>query len=150
MSRNLVTNANGEVIQVARTRGTLLVCATGCCCGRTDEGYPPVPTDLYHNEWERRRVRNYVHLTIGGCIGPCALANVVLLLYEGRALWFHSINSEALVGALYDYIEACVDADTCLPVPAPLAPYQFTASTWEPRPDGQHVHDLGPRRRVNA
>lgn len=150
MSRNPVTNYRGEEIHVARTRGTLLVCATGCCCGRADDGYPPVPTDLYHNEWERRRVRNYVHLTIGGCLGPCALANVVLLLFDGHALWFHSINSDALILALYDYIETMIDADAYVPAPAALAPYRFTASTWEPRPDGQPVHDLGPRRKANV
>ena len=30
--------------------------AVGCCCGITERGYAPVPTDLYHNEWERRRL----------------------------------------------------------------------------------------------
>ena len=41
-------------------------------------------------------------LTIGGCLGPCALANVALLLFDGRALWLHSMNTEARVLALYD------------------------------------------------
>src|SRR5262245_1601659 len=79
--RNLVVRPDGRVIDVARPRGQLFVCATGCCCGRTTEGFPAVPTELYHNEWERRQLRNIVHLTIGGCLGPCALANVVLLLF---------------------------------------------------------------------
>ena len=82
----------------------------GCCCGRTEDGFAPVPTELYHDEWERRRLRNVVHLTIGGCLGPCALANVVLLLLDGQALWFHSMDSDALVLALYDHIEAMLDA----------------------------------------
>ena len=64
---------------------------TACCCGRVQDGYAPVPRDLYHAEWERRGLRNRVHLTIGGCLGPCALANVVMLLFDGRQAWFHSI-----------------------------------------------------------
>jgi cobaltochelatase CobN len=122
------------------------VCASGCCCGRTEDGFAPVPAERYHAEWERRRLRNVVHLTVGGCLGPCALANVVLLLFDGQALWFHSIDSDALVLALYDHVEAMLEADGCLPVPAALAPYQFTASAWQPRPDGQPVDDFRPRR----
>ena len=135
--RNLVVRPDGRLVDVARPRGQLFVCAAGCCCGRIDDGFPAVPTSLYHTEWERRRLRNVVHLTIGGCLGPCALANVVLLLFDGRALWFHSLNSDALVLALYDHVEAMLGADGCLPAPAGLVPYQFTASAWQPRPDGQ-------------
>jgi len=85
-----------------------------------------VPTQLYHDEWERRRLREIVHLTIGGCLGPCVLANVVLLLFDGRARWFHSINADALVLALYDYIDAMLKADACLPPPLALAHCQFS------------------------
>ena len=74
---------DGRLVNVARPRGQLFVCATGCCCGRTEDGFAPVPSQLYHEEWERRRLRNVVHLTSGGCLGPCALANVVLLLFDG-------------------------------------------------------------------
>lgn len=101
----------------------------------------PVPVDRYHAEWEQRRLRNIVHLTIGGCLGPCALANVAMLLFDGQALWFHSVNSEALVLSLYDYIEQMLAADRYLPPPPPLAALQFTASAWQPRPDGQPVDD---------
>ena len=148
--RNLVRRADGRPVNVARFRGQLFVCATGCCCGRTDDGFAPVPTELYHDEWERRRLRNLVHLTVGGCLGPCALANVVLLLFDGRALWFHSINSEALVVDLYELIERLLEAEGEVPVPASLALCQFTASVWQSRPDGQPVDDYRPRRRITA
>jgi nitrile hydratase accessory protein len=144
--RNLVVRPDGRAVNVARLRGQLFVCATGCCCGRTDDGFPAVPTELYHGEWERRRLRNVVHLTIGGCLGPCALANVVLLLFDGQAQWFHSIDSEALVRALYDHVDAMLAADGCRPAPPTLTPYHFTASAWQPRPDGQPVDDFRPRR----
>jgi nitrile hydratase accessory protein len=147
--RNLVQRADGRPVNVARFRGQLFVCASGCCCGRTEDGFAPVPTELYHREWERRRLRNVVHLTIGGCLGPCALANVVLLLFDGQAQWFQSVNSEALVLALYDHVERMLEADAPLPAPAALAPWQFTASTWQSRPDGQPVEDARPRRWTN-
>ena len=144
--RNIVPRADGRLVNVARPRGQLFVCATGCCCGRTQDGWPAVPTELYHQEWERRRLRNIVHLTVAGCLGPCALANVVLLLFDGQALWFHSMDSEAVVLSLYDVIERMLDSDGCVPLPHELVRRQFTASAWQPRPDGLPVEDFRPRR----
>ena len=111
-----------------------------------------VPRDVYHAEWERRRLRNIVHLTVGGCLGPCALANVALLLLDGHVYWFHSVNSEAIVRALYDYAEALLDAGHPLPPPAPLDALHFTASTWQRRPDGTPLDDgdRWARRRADA
>jgi cobaltochelatase CobN len=146
--RNLVVRPDGRPVNVARPRGQLFVCASGCCCGRTEDGFAAVPAETFHREWERRCLRNLVHLTIGGCLGPCALANVVMLLFDSEAQWFHSINSDALAVALYDHIDAMLDAGACLPPPPPLAAYHFTASAWQPRPDGQPVDDYRPRRRV--
>jgi nitrile hydratase accessory protein len=148
--RNLVRRPDGRLVNVARPRGQLFVCATGCCCGRTEDGFAPVPTETFHREWERRRLRNLVHLTIGGCLGPCALANVALLLFDGEAQWFHSVNSDGLALALYDHVERMLDAGTRLPPPPALGPYHFTASAWQPRPDGQPVDDFRPRRRADG
>jgi cobaltochelatase CobN len=150
--RNIVTRRDGRRVNVARFRGQLFVCATGCCCGRTEDGFAPVPAETFHREWERRRLRNVIHLTIGGCLGPCALANVVLLLFDGQAQWFHSIDSDALATALYDHVERMLEADGCLPPPPALAGYYFTASSWQPRPDGQPVDDgrSWPAHRAHA
>jgi nitrile hydratase accessory protein len=139
--RNIVDRADGRRVHVPRTRGHLFVCADGCCCGRTADGFPPVPRERFHQEWERRGLRSRVHLTIGGCLGPCRLANVVLLLLDGRPAWFHSINAEAQADALWDYAEQLLGAAGWQPPPPALAALQFTASTWVERPDGQPVED---------
>ena len=98
-----------------------------------------MPAELYHTEWERRRLRNSVHLTIGGCLGPCALANVVELIYDGRAIFLQSVDDEATVLAIYDYIEQMIAAETYLPPPPGLASRHFTHFQWEGRPDGAQV-----------
>ena len=146
--RNLVVRPDGRRVNVARPRGHLFVCASGCCCGRTEDGFAAVPAETFHREWERRCLRNLVHLTIGGCLGPCALANVALLLFDGEAQWFHSINSDTRAIAIYDHVDRMLDADTCLPPAPELARYQFTASAWQARPDGQPVDDYRPRQRT--
>ena len=148
--RNLFIRPDGRLVNVARSRGQLFVCASGCCCGRVEDGFAPVPAELFHREWERRRLRNVVHLTIGGCLGPCALANVVLLLFDGQAQWFHSMNRDGLVLALYDHVDGMLEADRVLPPPPALAPYHFTASSWQTRPDGQPVDDFRRRRLAPA
>lgn len=45
--RSRVLRTDGKLMNLVHHRGHLMVCATGCCCGLTDRGYAPVPTDLY-------------------------------------------------------------------------------------------------------
>jgi cobaltochelatase CobN len=134
--RTIVRRADGYSINVPRRAGQLFVCATGCCCGHTERGHDPVLTDLYHTEWERRRLRNKVHLSMGGCLGPCALSNVVLLFFAGHDIWFHSVQGDEHVYAIYDYIEAMLAAGDYLPPPPALTANVFTvfdpASTLTP------------------
>lgn len=129
-TRNIVWRADGEPINVFRRPGQLFVCATGCCCGHTERGHDPVPVELYHREWARRRIRHKVHLSLGGCLGPCALSNVVLLLFAGQQIWFHSVATNDDVLAIFDYVEAMVRADQYLPPPAALAPHVFDVFDW--------------------
>ena len=117
--------ADGELIKVVPKIGHLFTCQHGCCCGRTERGFAPSFRDLYHTEWERRKLRNHVHLTHTACLGPCSLANVALLLFDGHSIWFHSLNTEALVIALYEYIEALLAAETYISPPAALQEHRF-------------------------
>jgi cobaltochelatase CobN len=131
--RNYVVRPDGKPINVPRNRGQLFVCENGCCCGHTERGFAPVPHDLYYSEWERRKLRNRVHLNHAGCLGPCALANVALLLFDGRPIWFHSVNSDRLILAIFDYIEAMLTADRYLPPPPTLARHVFNGFAWDGR-----------------
>lgn len=126
----VVTRPNGERIKVVKKRGHLFVCSLGCCCGRTDKGFDPVPEDVYHHEWELRKLQNKVHLTQSGCLGPCSLANVVLLQFDGQPIWFHSINDDSLIRAVYDYIDTLLKADTFVLPAAPLSALIFNGFAW--------------------
>ncbi|GAC1545919.1 MAG: cobaltochelatase subunit CobN [Herpetosiphon sp.] len=130
LQRNMVERLDGKQVNAGRKRGMLFVCATGCCCGHTDRGFAAVPQDLYHAEWERRKLRNQVHLNMGGCLGPCPLANVSMLIFDGRPIWFHSLNDEWLILALYDYIDTMLAADGYLSPPPALAAHVFNGFAW--------------------
>lgn len=124
---------DGRVVRIVQRRGHLSYCFNSCCCGRVDRGYPAVPVDAYKREWLRRRLRKIVHLTKGGCLGPCSLANVASLTFDGRAVWFHSVTTPEQVALIFDYVESMVAADGFLDVPPPLAPYTFNFYDWESR-----------------
>ncbi|WP_460920803.1 cobaltochelatase subunit CobN [Pontibacter brevis] len=131
IKRQRVIRADGKAINLVQRRGHLSYCYNACCCGRVDRGYPPVPVDLYKSEWLQRKLRNVVHMTKGGCLGPCTLANVVTLLFDGNSVWFHSVNSEWQVKAIFDYIESMIAADGFLVPPAELSEYVFQFYTWK-------------------
>jgi len=124
-----VIRPDGKLIKVVPKRGHLFVCALGCCCGHTEDGFAPILSDLYHAEWERRKLRNKIHLTQTACLGHCSLANVVLLLFDGQSVWFHSLNSEEQVLAIYNYIEAMLEADSTLPPAVGLIDNMFNGFT---------------------
>jgi cobaltochelatase CobN len=119
-----VLRCDGEQKTVRVVEGHLLVCK-GCCCGNTERNIPPVPVDSFKKEWKARGMRLRVHLSISACLGPCAVANVVLLTFKGSTVWFHSINAEADVTEIYDYIEHLLAAGTFHIPEYPLAEKVF-------------------------
>ena len=128
-----VIRADGRTLNIVQHRGHLSYCFTGCCCGRTDRGYAEVPVDVYKEEWTRRKIRNEIHLTKGGCLGPCVLANVASLVFDGRSVWFHSVNSAWQVRQIFDYIESMLKADRFLKPPAELSEFVFNYYDWDVR-----------------
>jgi cobaltochelatase CobN len=128
--RNRILRLDGKPIHLVAKRAHLMVCAKGCCCGHTERGHAAVPVDFYKQEYKNRKIRKLVQLTMSGCLGPCPLANVALLFFDGRPVWFQSINGEGPIRALFDYIERMLAADGYLPPPPELADYVFTYYAW--------------------
>ncbi|HEX8088673.1 MAG TPA: (2Fe-2S) ferredoxin domain-containing protein [Blastocatellia bacterium] len=108
-----VERADKEVKKTRVLEGQLFVCQ-GCCCGKTERGMPTLPLDDFKHQWKERGIRLRVHLTVTGCLGPCPLANVVLILFVGQSVWLHSINTPEHVTAIYDYLEAMLEAENYL------------------------------------
>ena len=122
--RRHIRRADGVTKEIRVQDGHLFVCQ-GCCCGRTDKGFPALPIDDFRQQWKARGIRRRFHLTISGCLGPCPLANVVLLLFRGRSLWLHSINDKEDVSSIYGYVEAMLRADEYLEPPPELRGRSF-------------------------
>jgi nitrile hydratase accessory protein len=131
--RESVVRADGREVQFIQRRAHLSYCHGSCCCGDVDRGYAPVPVETFKQEWLGRRLKKTVHLTRGGCLGPCTLANVASLVFDGHSVWFHSVNSPDVVRLIYDYIDAMLAADRYVEPPLSVAPYVFKFYDWERR-----------------
>ncbi len=121
--RAVKVHARGEDFRIVQVQGNLFVCSKAhgnCCCGWTDKGRAPVNVALYEHEWEQRKIRNRLHLTFTGCLGPCAVGNNALLQLHGRSIWFKDLNDDALIPALYDYVQAMLNEGRVLPPPDAL------------------------------
>ncbi len=119
-----VTRADGVSKQVRIQDGHLFVC-NGCCCGRIEKGFPPLPLESFKKQWKQRGLRRRLHLTVTGCLGPCPLANVLLLQFRGHSIWFHSVNHDDDVNLIYDYVERMLLEEAYLDPPEALACRQF-------------------------
>jgi cobaltochelatase CobN len=134
MRRQRVVRADGRPVNIVQRRAHLSYCFSGCCCGRIERGYAQVPVETYKEEWTRRKMRNTVHLTKAGCLGPCVLSNVASLVFDGRSVWFHSVNTPWQVKQIFEYIDAMLEADRFLQPPEELLEYVFSFYDWEARP----------------
>ncbi len=116
--------ADGVAKEIRIQDGHLFVC-NGCCCGQTEKGFPALPLEEFKRQWKQRGIRRRLHLTISGCLGPCPLANVVLLQFRGQSMWFHSINHSEDVDTIYNHVERMLVAETTLDLPETLGSRLF-------------------------
>ncbi len=121
-------HARDENYRIVQLQGNLFVCSKAngnCCCGWTEKGRAPVNTALYEAEWERRKIRNQVHLTFTGCLGPCAVGNNALLQLFGQSIWFKDLNGDQYIPLIFDYVEVMLHAGHVVPPPAALAQHVY-------------------------
>jgi hypothetical protein len=108
-----------------RTALAQVACCVGCCCGRTDRGFPPVPVERLKEVWKREKLNRTVQLTISGCLGPCDLANVILVMTAAGVEWFGGIAEESVFEDVIVWARACHAAGAVLPLPATLERHRF-------------------------
>lgn len=106
-----------------RSLGQLILCQ-GCCCGRTDRGFPEVPVDRIKAEWKSGKLNRTVQLTISGCVGPCDVANVVVLVRPEGNLWLGKLGT-ADYDDLIAWARGCHGAGALAPLPDHLLARRF-------------------------
>jgi len=94
-----------------------LVFCQGCCCGRTDRGHPEVPVERLKAVWKGEKLNRSVQLTISGCLGPCDLANVVLVITPDGNQWLGGLVGDAVYDALISWARECHREGSVVPLP---------------------------------
>ncbi len=138
--RTVRVRARDEDFRIVQLQGNLFVCSKAhgnCCCGWTEKGRAPLNIALYEAEWERRKIRNQLHLTFMGCLGPCAVGNNAMLQVLGRSIWLKDLNDDRLIPLIYDYAEAILRAGHVLPPPAELQDHVY--ERYLPPPDATYL-----------
>ena len=69
-----------------------VVVCSGCCCGRVDKGHSEVPVDYLKKSWEENNLGSRVELMISGCLGPCKMHNVSVLVTESDMFWLGDLG----------------------------------------------------------
>ena len=108
--------------------GQVILCK-GCCCGQTERGKPEVPVDRIKEIWKREKLNRSVQLTVSGCLGPCDVANVVLLMTADGAEWLGGIAGNAEYDDLIQWARDCHAAGAVLPLPESLGHKQLNRFT---------------------
>ena len=122
----------GAVSSARRARGQVILCQ-GCCCGRTDRGFPEVPVERIKAAWKSGRLNRMIQLTVSGCVGPCDVANVAVIVGPGWTSWFGELKTHHY-DVLIDWAERCHAAGMLLPVPSDLREHRFDWFVVEPPP----------------
>jgi cobaltochelatase CobN len=117
-------SAPAPLITKVKSPAQVLLCK-GCCCGKTDRGLPEVPVDRIKATWKSEKLNRAVQLTISGCLGPCDLPNVAVVVTAHTATWYGRLDGDAHYDALIGWARACVAAGTSLPPPEELAAHRF-------------------------
>ncbi len=107
-----------------KSPGQLLLCK-GCCCGKTERGLPEVPVDRIKAAWKAEKLNKTIQLTISGCLGPCDLPNVAVMVSQGGTTWLGNLAGDDHYDALIAWARASAAAGTALPAPESLEPYRF-------------------------
>jgi predicted metal-binding protein len=107
-----------------KSKGQLLLCK-GCCCGKTERGLPDVPVDRIKAAWKADKLNKVIQLTISGCLGPCDLPNVAVLLTPEGATWLGNLAGDAHYDTLIEWARASALAGSPLTLPEGLEAYRF-------------------------
>lgn len=96
--------------------GQIVFCQ-GCCCGRTDRGKPELPVDVLKSVWREEKLNRSIQLTISGCLGPCDLTNVALVMTPEGNHWFGDMYGSETYDAIIDWARKCHASGQIVPFP---------------------------------
>ena len=117
-------NADGPLTTRVKSPAQVLLCK-GCCCGKVERGLPEVPVERLKAAWKAEKLNRAVQLTISGCLGPCDLPNVVLVVTAEGVAWYGRIAGDAHYDDLLDWARRCLATGSALEPPEAWEGHRF-------------------------
>ena len=102
----------------------LMVC-NGCCCGRIEKGNDVVPIDMLKEAWKEHGLDEHVNLSISGCLGPCSMKNVVLMMDVSERIWLGNLGTDVHYSALVAWAQSIAKGRTIGNLPDEISNHQF-------------------------
>jgi cobaltochelatase CobN len=115
--------------EAAVTKRTVLaqvMICSGCCCGKTEKGKPPVPVDWLKARWKELGLKKRVQLTISGCLGPCDLVNVVCIMTPHKQIWLGGLTEHEQYAEIADWAQTVLEKGMLVTLPERLEGYIFS------------------------
>ena len=109
---------NDKITSRTQSQVAQLLLCRGCCCGKTERGFPEVPVDRIKAVWKAEKLNRSVQLTISGCLGPCDVPNVALVLMPSGQEWLANLSGEDHYEFLIEWARACHAEGRLLPLPS--------------------------------
>jgi len=94
-----------------------IVLYSGCCCGKMERGFAPMPVGQFKSIWKAENLNRTIQLTVSGCLRPCEMANVALLLTPDALEWVGRLHGQGLYDGLIDWAPRCHAAQALLQPP---------------------------------
>ena len=79
-----------------------------------------MPVDRIKAAWKSEKLNRGVQLTISGCLGPCDVPNVAVIVTAEEVHWFGLLDGDADYDAIIGWARACVAQGAPMPVPGRL------------------------------
>ncbi len=102
-----------------------VVVCSGCCCGNIEKGHSEVPVDYLKKSWEENNLGSRVELMISGCLGPCKMNNVSVLVTESDMIWLGDLGEEEYYESLVEWGKEVARNDQSEKLPEILSKKRF-------------------------
>ena len=102
-----------------------VVVCSGCCCGSIDKGHSEVPVDYLKKSWEENDLGSRVQLMISGCLGPCKMHNVSVLVTESDMFWLGDLGEVEHYESIVEWGKEAARDDQSENLPEILANMRF-------------------------
>ena len=90
-----------------------------------EKGNNAVPIEYLKNAWKEHGLQEYVALSISGCLGPCSLNNVTLMMNGNERIWLGELGTTEHYEGLVEWAKSISDGQEVSNIPDLLASHQF-------------------------